>query len=852
MNNIHGQRLNMDVLKPQGSGYTGGHGPDFLLTGDQASQILNLRYGPDGQAWMIDWYDMQACHRRESSVHDRSNGRIYKIAYGELAHVKVDLQKWNDGDLAELVLHKNDWYVRHARRILQERSATRAIQADAIERLVEIATSHADDTRRLRAAWVLHVTNQLNDALSKQLLVDPSPFVRGWAIQLDLERSENDLSTIQVIQFTIMAQADDSPIVRLYLASAMQRIPLAQRWSILEGLASHAEDARDHNLPLMIWYAAEPLADVDQKHALDFGLAAGEQIPLLRDFMLRRIGSSEAANSLDVLVAGLDKAYADDLRLTYLKAIRAALQGRRQVAAPKRWKFAYRYIMRSENAEVRLQATALGVTFGDQEAMSQLREMINTKSAGIDARAEALEALLAAKDAQLVPTLHKLIGEPALRQAALRGLAQYDDSQTADVVLTAYPRLSPSERRSALATLCSRAPYGIALLNAIDNKRVPGTDLTADLVRQLQYLKNETIDQQLLAVWGSVRDTSASKAKLIASYKAMLAGPGQADVNLGRAVFAKTCQNCHMLYGVGRKVGPDLTGSNRSNLDYLLSNVVDPSAVMAKEYRSTVIVTTDGRLVTGLVLDENNSALTVQTADAIVVVPKAEIEERELSTKSMMPENQLQQFNEHQIRSLVAYLTDRQQVPMLATANNAALLFNGHDLTGWSGDPELWSVEDGEIVGRTSGLARNDWIVSALTARDFRLKLEVKLVGNNGNSGIQFRSHSVGREVSGYQADIGQGWWGKLYEEHGRALLWGESGEEHVKLDDWNSYEIVAVGSKIQTFINGQLCVNLDDPQGKRQGIIAFQLHSGGKTEVRFRHLSLEVLDPDGKPVARE
>jgi putative heme-binding domain-containing protein len=295
-----------------------------------------------------------------------------------------------------------------------------------------------------------------------------------------------------------------------------------------------------------------------------------------------------------------------------------------------------------------------------------------------------------------------------------------------------------------------------------------------------------------------------------------------------------------------------LTGSNRSNLDYLLSNVVDPSAVMAKEYRSTVIVTTDGRLVTGLVLDENNSALTVQTADAIVVVPKAEIEERELSTKSMMPENQLQQFNEHQIRSLVAYLTDRQQVPMLATANNAALLFNGHNLTGWSGDPELWSVEDGEIVGRTSGLARNDWIVSALTARDFRLKLEVKLVGNNGNSGIQFRSHSVGREVSGYQADIGQGWWGKLYEEHGRALLWGESGEEHVKLDDWNSYEIVAVGSKIQTFINGQLCVDLDDPQGKRQGIIAFQLHSGGKTEVRFRHLSLEVLDPDGKPVARE
>jgi hypothetical protein len=155
-------------------------------------------------------------------------------------------------------------------------------------------------------------------------------------------------------------------------------------------------------------------------------------------------------------------------------------------------------------------------------------------------------------------------------------------------------------------------------------------------------------------------------------------------------------------------------------------------------------------------------------------------------------------------------------------------------------------------VGRTNGLLRNNWIVSELTAIDFQLKLETKLVGDAGNSGIQFRSQAQGNEVSGYQADIGKGWWGKLYEEHGRVLLSGESGEQDVKPNDWNSYEIVAVGSKIQTLINGQLCIDLDDPQGSRQGIIAFQLHSGGKTEVRFRNLSLAVLDPEGKPGARD
>ncbi len=103
MNNIHGQRLNVDVPNPKGSGYVGSHYPDFLLTGDQASQILNLRYGPDGQAYMIDWYDMQACHLGDPTKHDRSNGRIYKIIYGKNEAVTVDLAKQGDLSLAEYV-----------------------------------------------------------------------------------------------------------------------------------------------------------------------------------------------------------------------------------------------------------------------------------------------------------------------------------------------------------------------------------------------------------------------------------------------------------------------------------------------------------------------------------------------------------------------------------------------------------------------------------------------------------------------------------------------------------------------------------------------------------------------------
>jgi putative heme-binding domain-containing protein len=291
-------------------------------------------------------------------------------------------------------------------------------------------------------------------------------------------------------------------------------------------------------------------------------------------------------------------------------------------------------------------------------------------------------------------------------------------------------------------------------------------------------------------------------------------------------------------------VGPELTGSNRANLDYLLSNIVDPSAVMAKEYQPTIVLTEDGRVVTGIVRSETDQALTLQTADTTEVIPKKEIEQRMLSEKSMMPEDQLRPFSPHEIRSLVAYLANSSQVPMLATAENAASLFNGKDLTGWEGDPKLWRVDQGEIVGTSKGLEHNGFLVSDLAVGDFRLSMEVLLEKNEGNSGVQLRSSRTAEGMKGYQADIGKGWWGKLYEEEGRGLLWEQSGESHVREGDWNQYVIEAKGHRIRSWINGQPCVDLEDPKGALRGVFGLQLHSGGPTVVRFRNLKLDVLAP--------
>ena len=839
MNNIHGQRINEDLLGPKGSGYEGNRAPDFCLSRDRWSQILNLQLGPDGQCYMIDWYDANACHHRDTNGHDRTNGRIFRIAYDGSRMAKVDLAKLTDERLVELQLNSNDWYVRHARRVLQERAN---ISPAARQALLKMAFEHPDETRRVRALWALHVTGGLSEAETLRGLNNDMPHVRAWSTQLVVEDEAREPSSAVLARLADMAKTDASPVVRLYLASALQRLPLGARWSIAQGLLAHSEDTSDHNLPLMVWYGVEPLAGEDAARALR--MTAEGKIPLAFNFMVRRIAKIGTPAALELLVTALGEAKDDARRLAILQATSEGLKGRRQVEMPKRWPGVGKSLLASSNAMLAADATALAVTFGDPVALDKLRGVLMDAKRSPGERKQSLDALLAVKDRQLAPGLQKLVSDNELRSAALRGLATYDDAATPEVILKAYGQFNALEKRDALATLAARGTWAAALLAAVADKQVAATDLSADLVRQLRNLKDERINRLITELWGQARESTAEKAEAISKTTALVKQNGPpADTALGRAVFAKTCQQCHTLFDVGAKIGPELTGSNRANLEYLLSNILDPSAVMAKEYQPTVLVA-GGRVLTGLVREEDANSVTIQTANELVVVPRDEIEERQLSQQSMMPEDLLKPLSPAEIRGLMAYLASPAQVGMLATAENVKSFFNGRDLTGWQGKTSLWRVENGEIVGSTAGLKENEFLTNELVFGDFRLKVQVQLVDNEGNSGIQFRSEPLSDGlVKGYQADMGQGWWGKLYEEHGRGLLASKSGESHVK-PGWNTYEIQAIGSKIRTWINGQLCVDLEDTGGARRGVFALQLHSGGVTEVRFQDFEIE-LNPE-------
>jgi putative membrane-bound dehydrogenase-like protein len=845
MNNIHGARINVDVLEPAGSGFVGHHGADFLLANDSWSQILNLYYGPDGNVFMLDWYDQNQCHRVEPDIHDRSNGRIFKIVYGEQQAAPVDVAALGDEQLAELLLDKNEWFVRHARRLLQERAAAGTLRPGVRELLAQRAFEHPDPSRRLRNLWALATTGGLDNAQIERGLSNDQPYVRAWTIRIASEDGERLSAALP--KMTQLAQADDSPVVRKFLASAAQRVPLAERWDLMAALVKHGDDAGDHNLPLCFWYALEPLVAADGARGL--ALVSDSPLQQLLAMCARRVANGAKEANLALVVDELGRQTEPARQLAILEGVQLGLKGRRRAPRPAAWSDVADKLRASADERVRNAVESLAVTLGDPAAFAELRRKAADPQQEPNARRAAIVALLSARDDQLAPVLQRLLTDDALRAEALRGLAAYGDEKTPAAILGVYAKLDPAERRDALATLASRTSYAAKLLDGLADKTIATSDVSADVIRQLRNLKDKSLDERIRSVWGEVRDTSADVAERIAQHRKLLTTKPQQepDVALGRAMYLKTCQQCHTLFNVGGKVGPELTGSNRANLDYLLSNVLDPSSLISKDYMATVVATTDGRVLTGIIREQDDQKLTLATANETIVLPRDEVDELSPSTKSMMPDDVLQPLSEHQIRSLVAYLASPQQTPLLATAENAASLFNGVDLTGWSGNRDLWSVEGGELVGRTEGLDHNEFLVSDLAVGDFRLKFQVKLTGEAANSGVQFRSRPLeDGEVQGYQADIGKGWWGKLYEERGRGLLWDKSGEQHVKAGDWNDYEIEAAGSHIRTWINGQLCVDLDDAAGARRGVLALQLHAGPAMEARFRNfvLTVETTEP--------
>jgi putative membrane-bound dehydrogenase-like protein len=729
--NIHGKRINQENLIQEGSGYRAAHLPDFLKSNDFNFTAVTLRAAPDGSMVFSDWYDRQKCHSRQSEIWDRSNGRLYRVRYQGWKPWREQPGMWSPENTLELQLQENAWLSRMARRKAAEQA--QAIQANAalVKKAVGLVEEKGTPTETvLRVMWWMHCAG-VDPALTPKVRENAEPYVRFWDVQLKAEKP----GTAPVAELLESAKSDPSPVVRLAVTSALQRIPNEKRWEVVEALLRHEEDNADHNLPQMVWFAIEPAVPEAPERAL--ALAKGSKMRLPAELMARRVAELQTPEARALLVGALTQAVdANEARL-FLFPLVEALKGRFQVEAPARWDEAYLrlegFIAAADTVEAGLQLrdarTALAAAFGDARAFPELKAVVGDSKGGLPRRQQALQTLASAKAPAMAELLLEMLSDPVLRVDVLRasatvsGNAQSGDSapeRFVRAVVERYPAFSGQEKAAAVLALAARKESAGMLLDAVEAGRIPRGEVSSFAARQIAGLKVAPLQERLEKVWGTVRSgDSDSMAKVAAEehakYKAMMT-PGflkGANLSSGRQLFKNSCGQCHQLFGEGGHIGPDLTGSNRADLDYILENVTNPNALIGKDYELHVFTLKDGRLVSGMVREQTGEIVTVQLVGAEERVRRSEIVREEKPGISMMPAGLFAGLTREQMRDLVGYLGSARQVALPGESDPGVFRVAGavegealkvlsagfravpqkmsHFRDGvWSGDSQLW------------------------------------------------------------------------------------------------------------------------------------------------------------------
>src|SRR5665213_1201541 len=259
--NYHGRRINQDLLEPRGSGYVGRHGSDLVKFGDPWFRGIDLDYGPDGGVFVLDWSDTGECHG-DTGVH-RASGRIYKLTYNDihssqsLSLLTNSLANFSNAQLLELQFHTNEWYARHACRILQERAAILPVSFSG--KILALYSAQTEIPKKLRLFFTLHAIGADSKDWLEEQLKDSNEHIRSWAVRFLGEDPSADWQELDPI-FSALATSEASPVVRLSLASALQRMSAGARAPLAAALLTHGDAATDHNLPLMLWYGVEPVS----------------------------------------------------------------------------------------------------------------------------------------------------------------------------------------------------------------------------------------------------------------------------------------------------------------------------------------------------------------------------------------------------------------------------------------------------------------------------------------------------------------------------------------------------------------------------------------------------------------
>ncbi len=649
--NVLGQRINRDRLERNHSGYAARHEQDFLLSMSDWFRAVDLRQGPDGEMMVAEWTDLGECHDRDG-IH-RTSGRLYRVWHGESpAPHTIDVASLATGELFDLLWHENVWWRRHALRNIYERVAGgETIAQRHVDQLTETAID-APLRNAVIAVQALHAVRP-NDSDWRKVIYEKNRGkkrapVRAQIVGLTFTEKIPELKLVHWLEEKV--QQERSPLVRLIMAGISQRIPIEHRWNVASQLAQSDFAEEDRNLALMIWYGLEPLVEAYPVRAMTLALSGIH--PFLSESIARRAVS---ANALSVVLAAI-QSNKRSARISHnLDGILQALPS--QATMPAGWPKVYRILRNHQDPSVRKGAFRLAHRFGDKNAENEMVKRVLDATVPTEERKELFQLLTSSASPLLGENMVSLLSDPELGLEAIRALAIFPRSDSATKLLELFASSKDSERRSiVLETLVSRQEYADALVAALLNNKITRSEIPAYIARQLAVVSSQ--GSAFAKNWGLNESDAHEKTKLLDSWKKRLSEEVLATANpvAGKLVFERSCASCHQLYGEGMQIGPDLTGSNRANLDYFLINVLFPSEDVSPAFKLVTLTLSDGRTLTGNIINEDSQVVTFRQVGQTQRINTSDIVKRVVSETSLMPPGLLDNLSRQDVRDLVGYL----------------------------------------------------------------------------------------------------------------------------------------------------------------------------------------------------
>jgi putative heme-binding domain-containing protein len=664
--NIHGGALNVDRLQRDGATYLAKAEVDLLNGNDAWFMPVALKIGPDGCLYVLDWYDRYHCSQdaaRDPGGVDRLKGRLYRLRYKDTPRApKFDLASETIEQLIERLSSGNIYFRETAQRILTERTghASREVCAK-LESLALSSPANINRKARLHALWTLIGSGSLEPEFHLKLLAHGDPAYRAWGV-----RAAGNFGAVSATLRSRIAELarDPSPDVQLQVAIASKKVHELDPLPVLSDVLAHC--AHDKIIPSIVWNNLHPLLETESARFVSLQTNLSPALATLAARIAERILSSPTPDTRALASFIKFVSDRDEQRVTEcLSAVSSKLTtvGEQDIARLRTEldSLLQGIIAQKKNAPVTLSAQLLAARLGLTKIDPALvLTRFTSDSEPEAARLQALDALIAFRNSELLPSLPEVISSssPTFTRRVFASLGRVEDPKLADVLLAEYSKLAPELQPLAIDLIMQRERWARKLLDAVLANELPKGVLNANHLRKILESNDRDALWAVEKAFGKVREErNPAREKVVAELGAYLRDQ-IGDARRGQTVFRNLCAQCHTIYGEGGKVGPDITANGRASFEQLLSNVLDPSLVIGPAYQVTTVVTKDGRNLTGLIAEDNEQRVVVRMpGEGEETVSRNNVKYTRVSKLSMMPEGIETYVDRKDLADLFAFLS---------------------------------------------------------------------------------------------------------------------------------------------------------------------------------------------------